>query len=135
MKKIVYLVLIMMIHSFGYSQNMDWKSLIKEVNGPVSWLTVYNEKLVVGGDFTKGGNVSVSGIASWNGSDWDLIPGAAVDLAVDSQNIVWAVNAQGGIFRNVNSRTNGNIFKKGDPWTQVAGCAKKIAVGGDKTWV
>jgi hypothetical protein len=92
-----------------------------------------------------GGNVWVLGCAnngnsgyqifSWNGSNWDLIPGAAVDLAVDSKNIVWAVNAQGGIFRNVNSRTNGNILKKGDPWKQVAGCAKKIAVGGDKVWV
>ncbi|MTJ46922.1 tectonin domain-containing protein [Dolichospermum sp. UHCC 0259] len=74
-------------------------------------------------------------IFTWNGSNWDLMPGAAVDLAVDSQNIVWAVNAQGGIFRNINSRTNGNIMKKGDPWKQVAGCAKKIAVGGDKVWL
>ena len=92
-----------------------------------------------------GGKVWVLGCASggnggyqiftWNGSNWNLVSGAAVDLAVDSKNIVWAVNAQGGIFRNVNSRTSGNIIKKGDPWTQVAGCAKKIAVGGDKVWV
>ena len=83
-------------------------------------------------------------IYTWNGSGWDLVEGAAVDLAVDSQNIVWAVNAQGGILRNVNyrtngnimtARTNGNILKKGDPWKQVAGCAKKIAVGGDKVWL
>ena len=83
-------------------------------------------------------------IYTWNGSGWDLVEGVAVDLAVDSQNIVWAVNAQGGILRNVNyrtngnimtARTNGNILKKGDPWKQVAGCAKKIAVGGDKVWL
>ncbi|QSJ19681.1 hypothetical protein JYQ62_13770 [Nostoc sp. UHCC 0702] len=74
-------------------------------------------------------------IFSWNGSGWDLIPGAAVDLAVDSSNIVWAVNGRGEIFRNINSRTNGYVIKKGDPWKQVVGCAKKIAVGGTKTWV
>lgn len=74
-------------------------------------------------------------IFTWNGSNWDLVPGAAVDLAVDSRNTVWAVNAQGEIFRNINYQTNGYVIKKGDPWKQVAGCAKKIAVGGDKVWV
>jgi hypothetical protein len=92
-----------------------------------------------------GGKVWVLGCASggsggyqifaWNGSNWNLVSGAAVDLAVDSSNIVWAVNAGGEIFRNTNSRTSGYVFRIGDPWKLVPGCAKKIAVGGDKVWV
>ncbi|MFN6569542.1 tectonin domain-containing protein [Dendronalium sp. ChiSLP03b] len=74
-------------------------------------------------------------IFSWNGSGWDLIRGAVEDLAVDSKNIVWAVNGRGEIFRNINFRTSGDVVKRGDPWTLVPGCAKKIAVGGSKVWI
>ena len=63
-------------------------------------------------------------IFSRNGSNWDLVEGAATDIAVNSDGTPWVVNANGTIFQ-----------RSGNSWQPVAGCAKKIADGGDKVWV
>ena len=71
----------------------------------------------------KGGSGGYQ-IFSWNGSAWDLVPGAAVEIAVDSSGSPWVVSTGGEIFQ-----------RSGDSWQRVAGCAKKIAAGGAGPWV
>ena len=54
----------------------SWQTLGSEMAGGSDWgpfltsLTVYNEQLVAGGDFTAAGGVGCNYIASWNGSSW-----------------------------------------------------------------
>ena len=128
--------------------NSDGTPWVVNANGTIfqrsgnSWQPVPGcaKKIAAGGGkvwvlgCASGGNGGYQ-IFTWNGSGWDLIPGAAVDLAVDSRNTVWAVNAQGEIYRYANSRRGGYSVTIGNSWKQVAGCAKKIAIGGDKVWL
>jgi peptidoglycan hydrolase-like protein with peptidoglycan-binding domain len=75
------------------------------------------------GDVSKANNNF--SIHQWNGSDWNLVDGAATRIAVRSTE-AWVVNAQNQIFR----RRNGG-------WLPVAGCATDIAasLGTDDVWV
>lgn len=69
-------------------------------------MTIYNNKLVVGGAFTTAGNVAVNNIAEWNGSTWSAMgPGipanqtqyaGVTDLGVHN-NILYAGNISTGI--------------------------------------
>lgn len=43
------------------------------VNGTVRALTIFNNDLIAGGDFTSAGGVSANHIAKWNGSSWSAI--------------------------------------------------------------
>ncbi|MBN2227120.1 MAG: hypothetical protein JW763_07115 [candidate division Zixibacteria bacterium] len=47
-----------------------WSALGTGMNGIVGALTVYDGKLIAGGDFTLAGGISASHIAAWNGSSW-----------------------------------------------------------------
>jgi hypothetical protein len=54
------------------------------MTGPVRALTVYDSKLIAGGNFTTAGDVSAWKIASWDGSSWS-------PLGTGMNNDVWAL--------------------------------------------
>ena len=41
-------------------------------------MAVYNDSLIVGGDFTSAGGIAALNIAKWNGSSWSAL-GAGLD--------------------------------------------------------
>jgi hypothetical protein len=45
-------------------------SSLPGVNGDISALTVYDGKLIAGGNFTNAGGISANCIAAWDGSSW-----------------------------------------------------------------
>jgi hypothetical protein len=58
----------------GDPDDIFWDSTIANynggLNGPVTALTVYDGKLIVGGDFTTAGGIAVNHIAAWDGQSW-----------------------------------------------------------------
>lgn len=54
--------------------NYLWHKLGTGVNGPVYAITRFNGKLYVAGNFTMAGGVSVSNIATWDGTNWAAVP-------------------------------------------------------------
>jgi len=48
----------------------SWQPLGEGLNGPVIALTVYNGRLIAGGDFTEAGGQPANNIAAWDGSQW-----------------------------------------------------------------
>lgn len=62
-----------------------WHSMAGGVNGPVYAITVYNNKVYVGGRFTIAGNDSVQNLAYWDGKAWHsvgCIDGTIKDMEV-----------------------------------------------------
>ena len=50
-----------------------WSALGPGVSGPVNALTVSDDNLFVGGDFTTAGGISANNIAVWNRSSWSAL--------------------------------------------------------------
>ena len=76
---------------------------------------------VIGVDQVPGG----SSIYRWTGSDWQIVAGGAVRIAVDPQGYPWVVNSAGQILR----LTPGG-------WEALPGLASDIGIGADGTvWV
>lgn len=64
-------------------------------------------------------------IFHWNGSNWDLVPGGAVRIAVDSTGSPWVINDQDEIFRMVRGQ-----------WQRLPGSGKDIAIDPDNIpWI
>jgi len=54
-----------------------WLPLGEGLDGPVRRMTVWNNKLVVIGAFTRAGTAAAPGIASWDGTVWSPLPSPA----------------------------------------------------------
>lgn len=69
--------------------------------------------------YVLGTNATTSGYGIWklSGSSWTAFPGSATSLAIDSQDTLWATNAQKEIWHN----TSG--------WTHLPGTANYVAAG------
>jgi len=48
----------------------QWKEFGGGTNGAVRAMTTFNGDLIIGGDFTRAGNVVVNGVARWDGTRW-----------------------------------------------------------------
>lgn len=113
----IYLVLVV---NFGFTQTMDWRSLSKELNGTVSTMVVYKDKLIVGGDFVVSDSNSSKSIAEWDGVKWSSlsigITGklSKVNEMKEFQNSIFIV----GIFDSAGSVQANNVAKwDGNSWT------------------
>lgn len=90
------------------------------INGTVQALTVYNNKLIVGGSFSLAGGLSVLNIASWDGSQWS-------DVGGGPDNIVAALTVYnnelivGGYFVTVEGVNANYIAKYGSNGWQTLG--------------
>lgn len=70
-------------------------------------------------------------IRKWNGSSWDTATGdGGYRIVLDPSSIPWMIKSNGNIYkRSGASATTGS-------WTQVAGCAKDIAIGDNgQVWI
>ena len=70
---------------------------IPGVSGQVYALTVYDNKLIVGGDFEVAGGVCANNIASWNGSYWSAL-GSGMNDAVWALAVYDSMLIAGGAF-------------------------------------
>ena len=55
--------------------NNAWDTISKSLNGIVNNMLVYNNKLILQGNFTKAFGKTANKIASWDGSLWDTLAG------------------------------------------------------------
>lgn len=72
-------------------------------------------------------------IFSWNGSQWDMIPGVATQIAVEPSGTPWITNGGGQIYKGILIAAEQGSVKG---WQQIPGCAKDIAVGNNSSaWI
>jgi len=87
------------------------------MNSPVSTLTVYDGKLIAGGEFTVAGGVAANFIASWDGSIWSPLGlglnGPVNTLTVFDSNLI----AGGNFFGTDNLAANCIAFWDGSTWS------------------
>jgi len=98
------------------SKAQSWSSVGAGTNGFVLALTVYNDSLIVGGDFTTAGGNPANNIAVWNGSSWSAL-GAGMNNAVHSLTVF-----------------NGNLYAGGDFTTAGGNPASEIAEWNGSSW-
>ena len=81
----------------------------------------YNDKLYVGGDFTKAGNVPANYIATWDGVKWDSIgsgaDGVIVQMFVDTTNNELYIHGGISIINGIS--TIGIAKYDGTQWTNI----------------
>jgi hypothetical protein len=51
----------------------DWSSIKNGTNGVVNAITVFDNKIVVGGNFSEAGGVPAANIAMWDGINWQAL--------------------------------------------------------------
>ena len=79
MKKFIFIIsLIVTQLSNSYCHSQYWEAAtpfpgVSGGNRKVSCMDVYNNELIVGGDFTSIGGIVASGIARWNGLKWSNV--------------------------------------------------------------
>ena len=94
----------------------SWQPLGSGLNGAMRALTVYDNQLIAGGNFTTAGGISANGIAAWNGSSW-LALGSGVNGHVDAL----------GVYQN-------KLYAGGDFTTAGGISALRIAAWDDTSW-
>src|SRR5690606_2727067 len=74
----------------------DWSSIKNGTNGVVNAITVYDNKVVIGGNFSEAGGVPAANIAQWDGTNWQAIgsgfPEEVYALAVYKNELIAAVS-------------------------------------------
>lgn len=73
MRPLIILLCSFCLHYQCYGQNMNWKGLPKEVNDGVLCMSVYDNKLIVGGAFKMAGDKQANRIAAWDGEHWSAL--------------------------------------------------------------
>jgi hypothetical protein len=88
-------------------------------NGTVNAITKFNNNLILGGYFTQAGAVSVSNLASWNGTSWSSL-GGGMDDTVNALIVFNGSLIAGGKFLNAGGYPAYGIAKwNGTSWTQL----------------
>src|SRR5690349_15172958 len=57
------------------AQLSQWNPLGSGMNDTVRAMTIFNNELIAGGDFTTAGGVPASRLARWNGTTWQALGG------------------------------------------------------------
>lgn len=80
MKYLVYKILLLTVLLFPLNTRTspaqglyDWSSIKNGTNGVVNSITVFENKIVVGGSFTLAGGVPANNIAQWDGTSWQPV--------------------------------------------------------------
>nr|MBA3972096.1 T9SS type A sorting domain-containing protein [Bacteroidota bacterium] len=104
---------------------LAWVCLGSGINGTVTSLCVYKDKLYAGGTFTSAGGVSVNNIACWDGSTWANVGGGVSYTGGITVSTILVYNNDlyvGGTFQLVNGDPIDNIAKWNDTaWSDVGG--------------
>ncbi|UCD64263.1 MAG: hypothetical protein JSW34_02160 [Candidatus Zixiibacteriota bacterium] len=132
-------------NEFVDPDDIYWSPLGSGMDGRVLALTVYEGKLIAGGDFTTAGGVLVNHIASWDGSNWSwLRPGPPLDPGCDDRIVAMTVYDEKLIVAG-NFHTAGGVAANhiaswdGSSWSPLgsgtSGGVKALAVYGDQLFV
>lgn len=71
MKLIIPILCVLLLsNELAHAQARKWTPMPQEVNNIVWDFAIYKGQLIVGGYFTKAGQVSVNKIAAWDGKNW-----------------------------------------------------------------
>jgi hypothetical protein len=80
MKKYIFKILYLTVLLFPLSTRTspaqgiyDWSSIQNGTDGVVNAITVFNNKVVIGGSFTRAGGVPANNIAQWDGANWQPV--------------------------------------------------------------
>lgn len=80
MRKSIFKILLLTVLLFPLSARTspaqgiyDWSSIKNGTNGVVNAITVYNNKIVIGGSFTQVGGVPANNVAQWDGVNWQQV--------------------------------------------------------------
>ncbi len=103
-RKYIIIFSAIMVLSFAqnsYSQFYGWSTIgsgsDNGTNGTVNAITKFNNNLIVGGYFTHAGSVTVSNIASWNGTAWTSL-GSGVNDTINALTVFNGQLIAGGKF-------------------------------------
>lgn len=135
------------------------------INGPITALAVYDGKLIIGGTFTSADGIPCRGLVTWDGTNFDTLPGTPTFIeSTNSANRIYTLHQGenslyvGGSFQNIQTGTGienfGNMARyNGTSWSRLVstpstlygatnGAVKslvfhegKLYVGGDFTTV
>lgn len=116
---LVLLCLLSLAHINAASGDENWQSgfvLPPGVDGPVLAMVTVGQDLYVGGSFEKAGEVTVNGLARWNGTNWQSVGGGVHGtvnaLAVSGTNLYI-----GGKFDRVGNLNTTNLARwNGSEW-------------------
>jgi hypothetical protein len=100
----------------------DWKMILGGLNGPAHSMTVFDDKLIIGGAFTEADSVACTRIVSWDGTGFESIGMGFTDSAdtVFSLAIYSDTLFAGGRIASSGSTSLKNIAKlNGSEWTSV----------------
>ena len=123
MRKLIFKILLLTVLLFPLSTRTspaqgiyDWSSIKNGTNGVVNAITVYNNKIVIGGSFTQAGGVPVNNIAQWDGTNWQPVgtgfPDEVYALTVFNGNLIAA-----GKYLLVTTTDTGRVFSyNGSIW-------------------
>lgn len=104
-----------------FAQVYGWSALGGGVDGSVYAITIFNNRIVVGGSFTHAGGVAVNNIAQWDGSTWSPL-GSGLDNTVYSLCVYGnPVNSlyAGGSFLHSGSNAYNHLARWDGAWNQV----------------
>src|SRR4030095_2812356 len=116
--KLFFLTLIIFTFIFNNTCS-QWNSLGTGANNDINALVVYNNELIVGGDFTSAGGIAANRIAKWNTTTWFALGlgtnGSVNALAVFNGELIVAGNFTqvGGVGASRIAKWNGsnwNLF-------------------------
>ena len=147
MAKIIFYIkyfLFLFILFFEYScnnpvnSNNSFSTLRGGIGDGAVWgLTVYNNQLIAGGNFTIAGGASANHLALWNGSSWSQIGSGVsggesnsgvIALTVYNGNLI-----AGGFFTMAGSDSANNIAQwNGDSWSALG---KGVFVVAHSSWI
>ncbi|MCF8239056.1 MAG: T9SS type A sorting domain-containing protein [Saprospiraceae bacterium] len=82
------------------------------LNGPITAMTVYDGKLVIGGTFTDADGHPCNGLVTWDGTSFDTLPGTPTFIeSTNSANRIYTLQQSenslyvGGSFQNIKTGT------------------------------
>jgi len=97
-----------------------WQSLAGGTNGIVYATASYNGELIIGGDFTVAGGVTVNHIARWNGTSWQSLGGGmgtGAGIRVESLLVHNGELIAGGVFLTAGGVATGGVARwNGSTW-------------------
>ena len=115
--KIIFLFFLTSIFFISGLHSQSWYSLSSGTNTNVFSSTVYNGNLIVAGDFTIAGGVTVNHIAFWNGTNWAPL-GSGTDSTVYTLFVYNGELIAGGKFTTAGGVSCNRIAKwNGSSWS------------------
>jgi hypothetical protein len=87
-----------------------WQEVASGTTGPVNALAEYDDKLIVGGDFSHAGSVPCNSIAQWDGAGWNSVGmGMGEDGEVHALAVYQGLLHAGGWFQTADGIPTGGL--------------------------